>query len=95
MVYEPNESKVANLLSSMDDLSSPQEKIEALIECVAEQEKAIQALQKRLEDHEVLAPEFCKKEAEFQKKSLKERNESDDKDSAELREDLASFLKED
>ena len=67
MVYEPNESKVANLLSSMDDLSSPQEKIEALIECVAEQEKAIQALQKRLEDHEVLAPEFCKKEAEFQK----------------------------
>jgi len=67
MVYEPNESKVANLLSSMDDLSSPQEKIEALIECVAEQEKAIKELKDRLESHETFTPEFCRQEAEFQK----------------------------
>jgi len=76
MVYEPNESKLSNLLASFDNLPSEDfeglkqtffDVVRELERVIGEQEKAIQALQKRLEDHEVLAPEFCKKEAEFQK----------------------------
>jgi len=66
MVYEPNESKVANLLATINELAD-HDKIMVLVDCIVELEKAITALQKRLEDHEVLTPEFCRKEAEFQK----------------------------
>ena len=100
MLFERNESKVANLLATIDELVD-HDKIEVLVECIVElqkqieeQEKAIKELKDRLESHETFTPEFCRQEAEFQKKSLKERNESDDKDAEELREDLASFAKD-
>jgi hypothetical protein len=66
MVFEPNESKVANLLATIDELDD-HDKIEVLVECIAELEKEHIKLRKQFEDHEVLTPKFCRQEAEFQK----------------------------
>jgi len=93
MVFERNESKVANLLATIDELVD-HDKITVLVECIEEQEKALAKLRKQFEDHEVLSPKFRRKETEFQKMSLKERNECNDKGAAELREDLAGFSKD-
>jgi len=66
MVFERNESKVANLLATIDELVD-HDKIEVLVECIVELEKEHIKLRKQFEDHEVLTPKFCRKEAEFQK----------------------------
>ncbi len=86
MVFERNESKIANWLQAASEMHDPKEQIELLIDCIEEQEKAFQALRKRFEDHEVLSPQFLRKESEFQK-----RNESLDKDADQLREELGEF----
>jgi len=76
MLFERNESKVANLLATIDELVD-HDKIEVLVECIVElqkqieeQEKAIKELKDRLESHETFTPEFCRQEAEFQKHVL-------------------------
>jgi len=83
MLFERNESKVANLLATIDELAD-HDKIEVLVECIVElqkqnekqdmkieeQEKAIKELKDRLESHETFTPEFCRQEAEFQKHVL-------------------------
>lgn len=65
MLYEPNESKVANLLATIDELVD-HDKIAVLIECIVElqrqikeQEKALAKLRERFEEHEDFKPELA------------------------------------
>jgi hypothetical protein len=53
MLFERNESKVANLLATIDELVD-HDKIEVLVECIAELEKEHVKLRKQFEDHEEL-----------------------------------------
>ena len=76
--FERNESKVANLLTKLDNLPSMDsyglkkatvEIFEELMKQLEEQEKAIKELKDRLDSHETFTPEFCRQEAEFQKET--------------------------
>jgi hypothetical protein len=68
MVFERNESKISNLLATIDELAD-HDKIEVLIECIVELEKEHNKVWKQFEDHEVLTPKFLGKEAKFQKET--------------------------
>ena len=70
MVFERNESKVANLLATIDELVD-HDKIEVLVECIVElqkqieeQEKALVKLQERFEEHEDFKPNLAHGEEE-------------------------------
>ena len=60
---------VTELLETINELTTPNEKIQLVVDALLEQNREVEALKKQFEDHENLSPEFLRKEAEFQKET--------------------------
>ena len=60
---------VTELLETINELTTPNEKIQLVVDALLEQNREFSELKKQFEDHEVLSPEFLGKEAKFQKET--------------------------
>ena len=63
-------NKVQKLLETINDLTTPNEKIQLVVDALLEQNKEVEELKKKFERHETFTPEFCRKETEFQEEQL-------------------------